>query len=265
MTPDLLDPLSSPVAAKEQQRRRRGVYLLPSLFTVGNLFCGYACIVFAMQSQLEMAAPFIGFAFILDSLDGRIARMTGSTSQFGVEFDSLADVVSFGAAPAALAFEWGLKGQGKIGWAAGFIFMSAGAVRLARFNVHSSSSAHQPDKRYFIGMPIPAAASVVAATIYAFPVLPDGPLQAAAAVAVMLVPAAMMVSVIRFRSFKNINFGWGRSYMPLLLFIVIIALVAERPRITLLVMAYAYLCSGLVEWAITRWRTRRDVQSAPLP
>ena len=81
----------------------------------------------------------------------------------------------------------------------------------------------------------------------------------------MLVPAAMMVSVIRFRSFKNINFGWGRSYMPLLLFIVIIALVAERPRITLLVMAYAYLCSGLVEWAITRWRTRRDVQSAPLP
>lgn len=211
-----------------------------------------------------MAAPFIGFAFILDSLDGRIARLTGSTSQFGVEFDSLADVISFGAAPAVLAFEWGLKGQGKIGWAAGFIFMSAGAVRLARFNVHSTTT-HQVDKRYFIGMPIPAAASVVAATIYAFPDLPDGHYQAAAAVAVMLVPAVLMVSVIRFRSFKNINLGWGRSYLPLLLFIVLLALVAERPRISLLVLAYAYLCSGLVEWAITRWRTRRDGRSAPLP
>jgi len=253
----------TPQPTARELRRRRGLFLLPSLFTVGNLFCGYACIVFAMGGELEMAAPFIGFAFILDSLDGRIARLTGSSSAFGIEFDSLADVISFGAAPAVLAFEWGLKGQGKIGWAAGFIFMSAGAVRLARFNV--LTTAHPTDKRYFIGMPIPAAASVIAATIYAFPDLPDGHMQAAAAVAVMLVPAALMVSLVKFRSFKNINLGWGRSYLPLLFFIVLIALVAERPRITLLVMAYAYLCSGLVEWLINRLRARRDGRSVPLP
>jgi len=262
VSPDLLDSLGAPPASKEP-RRRRGLYLLPSLFTVGNLFCGYACIVYAMSSSLELAAPFIGIAFILDSLDGRIARLTGSTSSFGVEFDSLADVVSFGAAPAVLAFEWGLKGQGNIGWAAGFIFMSAGAVRLARFNVHTST--HQLDKRYFIGMPIPAAASVVGATVYAFPVLPDGPVQAAAAIAVMLVPAALMVSVIRFRSFKNINFGFRRSYLPLLAAIAIFALVAERPRVTLLIMAYAYLASGLIEWLITKVRARRDGRAVPLP
>src|SRR5262245_15690781 len=191
--PNLFDSTDSASGGGRTPRLRRGVYLLPSLFTVGNLFCGYACIVYAMGGALEMAAPFIGIAFILDSLDGRIARLTGSSSQFGVEFDSLADVVSFGAAPAVLAFEWGLKGQGNIGWAAGFIFMSAGAVRLARFNVHSST--HQLDKRYFVGMPIPAAASVVAATIYAFPELPAGQMQAFAAIAVMLVPAALMVSV----------------------------------------------------------------------
>lgn len=254
-------PSGSPTG--KELRRRRGLYLLPSLFTAGNMFCGYACIVYAMGGALEMAAPFIGIAFILDSLDGRIARLTGSSSSFGVEFDSLADVISFGAAPAVLAFEWGLKGQGKIGWAAGFIFMSAGAIRLARFNVHSAT--HQIDKRYFIGMPIPAAAGVVGATIYAFPTLPEGQVSAAAAVAVMLVPAALMVSAIRFRSFKNINFDWNRSYWPLLLFIVLLAFVAERPRITLLMMAYAYLASGLIEWLINRLRARRDGRSVPLP
>jgi CDP-diacylglycerol--serine O-phosphatidyltransferase len=262
MMANLFDAPSATPVGKEP-RRRRGVFLLPSLFTVGNMFCGYACIVFAMGGQLEMAAPFIGIAFVLDSLDGRIARLTGSTSAFGVEFDSLADVISFGAAPAVLAFEWGLKGQGKIGWAAGFIFMSAGAIRLARVNEHSST--HQGDKRYFIGMPIPAAAGVVAATIYAFPDLPEGQMQAAAAVAVMLVPAALMVSAIRFRSFKNINFDWNRSYLPLLFFVVLVALVAERPRITFLVMAYSYLASGLIEWMVNRVRTRRDGRSAPLP
>jgi CDP-diacylglycerol--serine O-phosphatidyltransferase len=135
---------------RDPRRRPRGVFLLPSLFTVGNLFCGYACIVHSMTGQLETAAPFIGIAIILDMLDGRIARLTNTTSAFGVEFDSLADVISFGAAPAILAFSWGLKDLGQIGWAAGFIFLSAAAMRLARFNIQTSS---QGDKRYFIGMP----------------------------------------------------------------------------------------------------------------
>jgi len=266
----LFDPLPEPTG-KDGRRRRRGIFLLPSLFTVGNMFCGYACIVYSMSGRLEQAAPYIGIAIVLDMLDGRIARLTGTTSAFGVQFDSLADVISFGAAPAVLAFAWGLDGQGRIGWAAGFIFMSAAAMRLARFNIQTST---QVDKRYFVGMPTPAAAGIVAATIYATPPLPDGhqlvpilPLdyQAIAAVALMLVPAALMVSTIRFRSFKTINFGYGPSYLPLLLFIVLVAFVAASPKIALLILAYSYLVAGFVEMFIARFRARRDERPAVLP
>jgi CDP-diacylglycerol--serine O-phosphatidyltransferase len=253
---------------KDGRRRRRGIFLLPSLFTVGNMFCGYACIVYSMSGRLEQAAPYIGIAIVLDMLDGRIARLTGTTSAFGVEFDSLADVISFGAAPAVLAFAWGLDGQGRVGWAAGFIFMSAAAMRLARFNIQTSI---QVDKRYFVGMPTPAAAGIVAATIYALPTLPEGhqlfpvfPLdyRAIAAVAVMLVPAALMVSTIKYRSFKTINFGYGPSYLPLLLFTVFIAFVAAKPKITFLILAYSYLLAGFVELIIARVRARRDERRA---
>ena len=126
---------------------RRGAYLLPSAFTMANLFCGYACIVHAMHREFKTAALFIGIAIVLDMLDGRIARMTGTTSAFGLEFDSLADVVSFGVAPAMLSFAWGLQPLGRLGWAAGFLFVAAAAVRLARFNIQSGSH----DKRYFVG------------------------------------------------------------------------------------------------------------------
>ena len=119
----------------QARKLRRGVYLLPSLFTMANMFCGYACIVFAMRGEFATAAPFIGFAIVLDMLDGRIARLTGATSEFGIEFDSLADVISFGVAPSILAFAWGLHPLGRLGWAAAFIFAAAAAVRLARFNI----------------------------------------------------------------------------------------------------------------------------------
>src|SRR3954452_1930761 len=144
-----------------RNRLRRGVYLLPSLLTMGNMFCGYACIVYAMRGEYETAAPFIGFAVVLDMLDGRIARMTGTTSAFGLEFDSLADVISFGVAPAILSFSWGLQPLGRLGWLAGFLFLTAAAMRLARFNIQSALGG---DKRYFVGMPSPAAAGVPAAT-----------------------------------------------------------------------------------------------------
>jgi CDP-diacylglycerol---serine O-phosphatidyltransferase len=239
---------------RDQRRRPRGIFLLPSLFTVGNLFCGYACIVHSMTNELELAAPYIGIAIVLDMLDGRIARLTNTTSAFGVEFDSLADVISFGAAPAILAFSWGLRDLGQIGWAAGFLFVSAAAMRLARFNSQVSA---QLDKRYFIGMPTPAAAGVAAATVYAFPVLPELH-KTAAAVLLMVVPAGLMVSTIRFRSFKTINFGWGRSYLPLFGFILLIALIATKPKFALLLMAYGYLVSGFMEFGVTRFRSRRE-------
>src|SRR3954462_2343541 len=111
---------------------RRGVYLLPSLVTMGNMFCGYACVVYAMRGEYATAAPFIGFAVVLDMLDGRIARLTNTTSEFGVEFDSMADIISFGIAPAILSFAWGLQSLGRLGWAAGFMFVAAAAMRLRR-------------------------------------------------------------------------------------------------------------------------------------
>src|SRR4051795_3018284 len=149
-----------------RHRLRRGVYLLPSLLTMGNMFCGYACVVYAMRGEYETAAPFIGFAVVLDMLDGRIARMTNTTSEFGVEFDSMADIISFGIAPAILSFAWGLQSLGRLGWAAGFMFVAAAAMRLARFNIQSS---HGGDKRYFVGLPSPAAAAIPAATVFAYP------------------------------------------------------------------------------------------------
>src|SRR5215218_9284855 len=140
---------------------RRGVSLLPSLFTLANLFCGWSCVVHAMRGELGTAAPFIGVAVVLDMLDGRIARMTGTTSDFGVQLDSLADLISFGMAPAVLAFQWGLVPLGRLGWAVGFIYLTAAAIRLARFNIQPVA-----DKRFFVGMPSPAAAAVPASTIY---------------------------------------------------------------------------------------------------
>ena len=144
---------------------RRGVYLLPSMFTVGNMFCGYACVVYAMRGEYATAAPFLGLAVVLDMLDGPIARLTGASSPFGLEFDSLADVVSFGLAPAILVFSWGLEPLGRLGWAAGFIYVTAAAMRLARFNIQSAGA----DKRFFVGMPTPAAAGVLVSTVFAYP------------------------------------------------------------------------------------------------
>jgi len=241
------------------RKHRRGIYLLPSLFTVGNMFCGYACIVYAMRGDLTVAAPFIGFAFFLDALDGLIARLTGTTSAFGVELDSLADVISFGIAPAVLTFAWGLGELGRVGWAAGFIYLSATAMRLARFNIQSAA---QLDKRYWVGMPSPAAASVVAVTVYAWPYSLGGYPRAIPAIAVVLVPAFLMVSTIRFRSFKSINFGWGRSYMPVLAFAAFITIIAMEPRITLVILVYGYLLSPFIGIAMTRLRAR---PSAPPP
>jgi CDP-diacylglycerol--serine O-phosphatidyltransferase len=246
----LLNPLRR---SGDQRRRglRRGVSLLPSLFTVGNMFCGYACVAHAMRGELETGALFIGVAIVLDMLDGRIARLTGTTSAFGREFDSLADVVSFGMAPALLVFRWGLEPLGRLGWAVGFVFVSAGAIRLARFNIQATS-----DKRYFVGMPIPAAAAVPASTVYLYPYGLHDYMSALPALALMLVPALLMVSTIRFRSFKTIDLEARRSYkLPLAVALGFFA-IATYPRPALVGLAYAYLISAFVGLAWTRLRRR---------
>jgi len=240
-----------------RRRFRRGVYLLPSLFTMGHMFCGYACVVYATRGEFETAAPFIGVAIVLDMLDGRIARMTGTASEFGVQFDSLADIITFGIAPAILAFEWALVPLGRLGWAVGFMFLAAAAMRLARFNIQSAAGG---DKRYFVGLPSPAAAAIPAATVYATaPVFPTGihDYRSALPVLVMvLVPAILMVSKIRFRSFKTFDLQTRRPYTVLLLIAAAIVLVTTHPRYVLVAMAYTYLSSAFIGMAITRFKHR---------
>ena len=233
---------------RRTQRFRRSVYLLPSMFTVGNLFCGYACIVHAMRGDYATAAVFVGVATVLDVLDGRIARLAGAESEFGGEFDSLADVISFGVAPAVLVFAWGLEPLGRLGWAVGFLYVTATALRLARFNVQPNSA----DKRYFAGMPSPAAGGVLAATVFAWP---DGLEIAQAQVAallVVLVPALLMVSRIRFRSFGALIVQPRRSSVGLLQFAILVAAIAVQPQLVLFLMAYAYLVSGPVGYLVGR-------------
>ena len=235
---------------RRNPRFRRGIHLLPSMFTVGNLFCGYACIVHAMREDYATAAVFIGVATVLDVLDGRIARLAGATSEFGGEFDSLADVISFGVAPAVLVFAWGLEPLGRLGWAVGFLYVTATALRLARFNVQPNSS----DKRYFAGMPSPAAGGVLAATVFAWPEglgIAHAPF---AALPVVLAPALLMVSRIRFRSFGALILQPRRSYVVLLQFAVLVAAIAVQPRPVLFLMAYAYLVSGPVGYVVGRAR-----------
>jgi CDP-diacylglycerol--serine O-phosphatidyltransferase len=241
---------------RPRPRIRRGVALLPGLFTMANMFCGYACIVYSLRGDFETAAPFIGFAVVLDMLDGRIARMTGTASDFGVELDSLADVISFGVAPAILCFAWGLSPLGRLGTFSGFVFVSAAAMRLARFNIQSAAGG---DKRYFVGMPSPAAAAIPAATVYVYPYGLHDYRAALPVLALVLVPALLMVSTIRFRSFKTIDLQSRRPYTVLLLIALGIMLIATHPKYVLVAMAYTYLASGFIELLVSRVRRPRKI------
>jgi CDP-diacylglycerol---serine O-phosphatidyltransferase len=238
---------------KATRRFRRGVYLLPSMFTLANMFAGYACIVYAMRGELEKAAPLIGLAIVVDMLDGRVARMTGTTSQFGIEFDSLADVISFGVAPAIMAFQWGLHPLGRIGWAAGFIFVAGAAIRLARFNIQTGTV----DKKYFVGLPSPAAAAVPATTIFLYPEGFQSPLAALGVLALVIVPGLLMVSTVRFYSFKTLDLQSRRAYPVLALLALGFALLSAH-EIMLVVIAYAYMMSGPIMWAWSRLHRRHE-------
>ena len=237
----------------QPHRFRRGVFLLPALFTIANLYCGYACIVYSTRSDFETAALSIGVAMILDTLDGFFARLTNSSTAFGVQLDSLADMVSFGLAPAVLALTWGLWPLGNVGLAAGFIYSTATAMRLARFNILTTTVT---DKRYFVGMPSPPAAAIIASTVYLYPYGLQEREAALPALALVLVPAFLMVSTFRFRSIKAIDVGWRRSYFVLFLCALALALIATHPRIALVVLAYTYLFSAFIGLAYSKLRAR---------
>ncbi len=237
----------------EGRRLRRGIYLLPTCFTIGNLLCGFASLVQSSRGRFEQAAILIILAGLLDALDGRIARMTGTTSQFGIEFDSLADVVSFGVAPAFLAFRWALSPLGRFGWLAAFIYVVCAATRLARFNLRVV----RPDKRYFAGLPSPPAAAALASVAFAFPRPASERWHAAVLGLLVVAVAVLMVSRLRYRSFKDLDLRNRRPYTFVLPLAAVLVAVLTHPKSALLVLSAAYLVSGVLGYLwglLQRWR-----------
>ena len=239
-----------PRAVARRGRLRRGIYLLPSAFTMGNIFLGFWSIVLGLRGRFDIAALAVAGAAILDGIDGRIARMTGTESDFGREFDSLADVITFGVAPALLAFLWGLQEFPRLGWLVPLFFVVCGATRLARFNVQTKVH----DKRYFAGLPIPAAAGTVVAVLFFDPDRDWRTWMAAGLLVAMAFIGFLMVSTIRYRSFKQVDLRRRRSYRMVLLLVLVLVLIALDPHVALVVLAITYTASGPLEWAISRLR-----------
>ncbi|MEG3115885.1 CDP-diacylglycerol--serine O-phosphatidyltransferase [Salinicola sp. 4072] len=221
--------------------RRRGIYLLPNLFTLSALFAGFYSIVAAINGDYAKAAIAIFVAMVLDGLDGRVARLTNTQSAFGAEFDSLADMVSFGMAPALVAFTWILQDVGKIGWIAAFIFVAGAALRLARFNVQIGSI----DKKWFVGLPSPSAAAIVAACVWVFHTFDAESLGFKVLMTVVVAAAGvLMVSNVRYHSFKEIDFKGPVPFVFLLAIVLLFVLISIEPSVMLLALFGCYVISG---------------------
>ncbi|HEY8386077.1 MAG TPA: CDP-diacylglycerol--serine O-phosphatidyltransferase, partial [Porticoccaceae bacterium] len=223
--------------------RQRGIYLLPNLVTIAAMFFGFSAILAAMNGQWERAAIMVFVAGVMDGLDGRIARMTNTQSEFGAQLDSLSDAIAFGLAPAIIMFAWALDTLGKVGYAIAFIFAACAALRLARFNVQMDTA----DKRFFTGLPSPAAAATVAGMVwvaaeYQVEVQPSIALLAAL---VTSLAAVLMISNVRFYSFKDLHMGRVPLYM-LVAVVLIIAVVQTSPPTALWGVALVYAASGPV-------------------
>ncbi len=241
-----MDEFNTP---KSMNLRRRGIYLLPNLFTTGALFAGFYAIVQAMNGKYEYAAVAIFVAMVLDGLDGRVARMTHTQSEFGAQYDSLSDMVSFGVAPSLVMYEWALKGMGKLGWFAAFIYCVATALRLARFNTNIEIV----DKHYFQGLPSPAAAALVAGFVwvmldYGYPV--DSLRWYAATLTVFA--GLSMVSNLPFYSFKDITMRKSVPFLVIFIAALFFLLVFSYPPGVLFGLFLCYALSGFVMWYLRR-------------
>jgi len=272
-------------ALKPKRRMSKGMYILPSLFTTANMALGYYAILEVMHatvtdySHLDNAAKAIGFAVLFDGLDGRIARMTGTSSDFGKELDSLADAITFGVAPAMLAWTWGFHLMppvlltdwhielARLGAIATFLFLIAGVSRLARFNITSNpqpSNPGRPGKKYFVGMPIPAGAGVIAAVVHFSGGDPITSWYTALAwLAMVATVGYLMVSTWRFYSFKDIDFRAKRPFRLIVLLAGLFALIFFFSRQVLFAIALLYMVSG-VFWRL-QWIFRRRTNLPPPP
>jgi CDP-diacylglycerol---serine O-phosphatidyltransferase len=247
---DVDDPVET-VVLPRRRGLSRGLFVLPTLFTVGNLFCGYLSIKLSIDGNFFLAAILIIAAAVLDALDGRVARWTRSTSEFGEQYDSLADLVSFGVAPAVLAYSWGLSDFQRIGWMVSFLFVVCGSMRLARFNIQTKVV----DKRYFVGLPIPAAAGTIAALVLATPErLVDRTWMTGLLVLTILL-SYLMISTIRYHSFKeHLDIKRPRPIWILPLIALAFVLIRLFPAAFLLAVALTFALSGPVAklWSVVR-------------
>jgi CDP-diacylglycerol--serine O-phosphatidyltransferase len=252
---------------------RRGIFLLPSLFTVANLLCGYYAVVASLiggEGDFDRAAKAIGFAILFDSLDGRIARLTGTNTEFGVQLDSLADVVSFGIAPAVMAFAWGIRslpGQGtpgiqqlsEFGWVACLAFLICCAWRLARFNVQSAVA---PSSKNFVGMPCPAAAGVVASLVHGFKVPLHDWRWSIGWFLLAGVLGGLMTSTIRYYSFKDLPWTRKQPSLAIVLLCVLVAIIWRYSEFALIILSCTYAAAGLTLHIIRLLRHRMVSRTA---
>lgn len=240
--------------------RRRGIYLLPNLFTTGALFAGFYSIIASMNERFEAAAIAIFIAMILDGMDGRIARLTNTQSDFGVQYDSLSDMVSFGLAPALVMYQWALFDMGKLGWLAAFVYTASAALRLARFNTQASSL----DKRFFQGLPSPAAAAVLAGLIWlgtTYDVV-DSIAVSVICIPVTILIGVLMVSNVRYHSFKQLDLKGRVPFMTILIVVTVFVLIAIEPPLVLFLLATLYAISGPI-LTLFMLRKHREARRAP--
>jgi CDP-diacylglycerol--serine O-phosphatidyltransferase len=242
---------------RDGARIHRSLSIVPSLFTIGNIFCGYYSVISTIRGNWDLAAILIGVGYILDGLDGRIARLTKTASDFGLQLDSIADVVTFGVAPGILAFSWGFKSiEGidgtvakhvhQLGFVATFAFVVCGALRLARFNLLAKKPADSSSKRYFVGLPIPAGAGMIAAVVHFFK---TQTLQVGSALLwalLILLVAFLMISTVRYSSFKEFDVKKAKPSLALFFTAMLISLIIFYSEVVLLAMATIYVSSGLV-------------------
>lgn len=232
-----------------RKRKGRGVYLLPNLLTSLSLFAGFYSMIATIDKKFVSASIAIFVSCVFDALDGRVARMTGSSSRFGVEYDSLADVIAFGVAPGLLAYMWALKGYGRFGWLAAFLFVACGALRLARFNVQVETV----QKKHFLGLPIPAAAATIAAVVLFFQEfgLPVEVKKISMPI-LMYALAFLMVSAVKYSSFKESSLFRTKPFEAIVIAILLFVIVLIEPAVTLFVMTLGYMISGPVSYLFRR-------------
>lgn len=227
----------------EQKKRSRAIYLLPNLFTTAALFSGFYAVLAAMNGKFEHAALAIFVAMVLDGLDGRVARLTNTQTAFGAEYDSLSDMVAFGLAPSLVMYVWSLSGLGKLGWLAAFIYTAGGALRLARFNTQVGIA----DKRYFQGLPSPAAAAVIAGSVWVgveYGI--DGSDVSYLAAALTLIMGLLMVSNVRYNSFKEVDFRGKVPFFSIVVIMLAFAILLVQTQLVLFLIFLTYAVSGPV-------------------